>query len=214
MREQLIQYVDLLFAGAQDSQDMKQEILQNTLDRYDDLIAEGKVPQAAYRLAIAGIGDIQEILGKAETTTSTVSPASEPAFTEAGDTPAKKLFRAIAIGLYILCPLPLIVLGDLGMEMIGLCGTITIVAIATVLMILGGKKETKEPVKTQVLTPRQELYQTVQKVIRTVGFILYFVVSFATDAWFFTWIIFPITGAVWGLAKAILDLKGEAEYEN
>ena len=100
------------------------------------------------------------------------------------------------------------------MEMIGLCGTITIVAIATVLMILGGKKETKEPVKTQVLTPRQELYQTVQKVIRTVGFILYFVVSFATDAWFFTWIIFPITGAVWGLAKAILDLKGEAEYEN
>ena len=43
MREQLIQYVNLLFAGAPDSDDMKQEILQNTLDRYDDLIAEGKV---------------------------------------------------------------------------------------------------------------------------------------------------------------------------
>ena len=37
MREQLIQYVELLFAGARDCEDIKQEILQNTLDRYDDL---------------------------------------------------------------------------------------------------------------------------------------------------------------------------------
>ena len=62
MREQLIQYVELLFAGAADCEDIKQEILQNTLDRYDDLVAQGKVPEAAYRLAIAGIGDINEIL--------------------------------------------------------------------------------------------------------------------------------------------------------
>lgn len=63
MREQLIQYVTLLFAGADDCEDIRQEILQNTLDRYDDLIAQGKVPEAAYRLAISGIGDISEILG-------------------------------------------------------------------------------------------------------------------------------------------------------
>ena len=63
MREQLKQYVELLFAGAKDCEDIKQEILQNTLDRYDDLIAEGKVPEAAYRLAITGIGDVNEILG-------------------------------------------------------------------------------------------------------------------------------------------------------
>ena len=42
MREQLIQYVQLLFAGAADCDDTRQEILQNTLDRYDDLIAAGK----------------------------------------------------------------------------------------------------------------------------------------------------------------------------
>ena len=64
MREQLIQYVQLLFAGAADCDDTRQEILQNTLDRYDDLIAAGKTPEAAYRLAIMGIGDINEILGR------------------------------------------------------------------------------------------------------------------------------------------------------
>ena len=61
MREQLIQYVNLLFAGAQDADEIRAEILQNTLDRYDDLVAQGKSPEAAYRLAISGIGDISEM---------------------------------------------------------------------------------------------------------------------------------------------------------
>ena len=65
MREQLIRYVELLFAGAENAGDIQQEIQQNTLDRYDDLIAQGKTPEAAYRLAISGIGDINEILGSA-----------------------------------------------------------------------------------------------------------------------------------------------------
>ena len=63
MREQLIKYIDLLFAGAPEAEDIKQEILQNTLDRYDDLISQGKSPESAYSLAISGIGDINEILG-------------------------------------------------------------------------------------------------------------------------------------------------------
>lgn len=74
MKEELIQYVNLLFAGAHDCEDIRQEILQNTLDRYDDLIAQGKVPESAYRLAISSIGDIQEILG-----TPTPSPTVDAA---------------------------------------------------------------------------------------------------------------------------------------
>ena len=50
MREKLAQYVALLFEGAGSCEDIKQEILQNTLDRYDDLIAEGKSPESAYHL--------------------------------------------------------------------------------------------------------------------------------------------------------------------
>lgn len=138
MREQLTQYVNLLFAGAPDSEDIRQEILQNTLDRYDDLIAAGKTPEAAYRLAISGIGDIHEILGTQEPETP-VQPEA-PAKENRTDDPMRKLLRAIAVGLYILCPLPLIVLDSMGMEIYGLCGTMGIVAVATVLIILGGKK--------------------------------------------------------------------------
>ena len=95
MREQLIQYVQLLFAGVEDCDDIRQEILQNTLDRYDDLIAAGKTPEAAYRLAIMGIGDINEILGR---TSGTPAVMPVPAVSqEKQDTPTKKILRAIGV---------------------------------------------------------------------------------------------------------------------
>ena len=204
MREQLIQYVQLLFAGAADCDDTRQEILQNTLDRYDDLVAAGKTPEAAYRLAIMGIGDINEILGRAPGATPLPAPAVKP---EEQDTPAKKLLRAIAIGLYILCPIPLFVLSGMwNMGIPGLCGTLTLVAVATVLIILGAKKET-ENADVEPGTPQSALVKSINGLIWAIGLAIYFIVSFLTGAWYITWVIFPITAAVQGLVKAILDLK-------
>ena len=204
MREQLIQYVQLLFAGAADCDDTRQEILQNTLDRYDDLIAAGKTPEAAYRLAIMGIGDINEILGRAPGATPLPAPAVKP---EEQDTPVKKLLRAIAIGLYILCPIPLFVLSGMwNMGIPGLCGTLTLVAVATVLIILGAKKET-ENADIEPGTPQSALAKSINGLIWAIGLAIYFIVSFLTGAWYITWVIFPITAAVQGLVKAILDLK-------
>lgn len=210
MREQLIQYVSLLFAGASDCEDIKQEILQNTLDRYDDLIAEGKSPEAAYRLAITGIGDINEILGR----DPQIAPP-QPAPAKEQDSLLKKCLRAAAIFLYIICPIPLFILSEfLGMDTIGLCGTISIVAVATVLMILGGKKQkgavtpASEP---EVLTPQQELSKSIGGMIWAVGLALYFLLSFATGAWHITWVIFPLIGAVRGLVQAVIGCHSPAE---
>lgn len=204
MREQLIQYVQLLFAGAADCDDTRQEILQNTLDRYDDLIAAGKTPEAAYRLAIMGIGDINEILGRAPGAAPLPVPAVKQ---DEQDTPAKKLLRAIAVGLYILCPIPLFVLSGMrNMGIPGLCGTLTLVAVATVLIILGAKKET-ENADVEPGTPQSALAKSINGLIWAIGLAIYFIVSFLTGAWYITWVIFPITAAVQGLVKAILDLK-------
>lgn len=216
MREQLEQYVNLLFAGAGDCEDIKQEILQNTLDRYDDLIAEGKVPEAAYRLAITGIGDVNEILGVKAAPTPAYRGAPVAAEKPDHDTPMKKLLRAVAIGLYILCPVPLFVLSELGMSTLGLCGLLAIVAVATVLIVLGGKKEKQEDqhIAQAKLTPQQELNKSIGNLVWVIGLAVYFIISFFTDAWHITWLVFPITGAVQGLVKAILDLKEAANHEN
>lgn len=204
MRDQLTQYVELLFAGATDSEDIKQEILQNTLDRYDDLIAQGKVPEAAYRLAIAGIGDINEILGTDVPRTVIAHPAADP---DDGDTPTKKLLRAIAVGLYILCALPLIVLSGLGMDTLGLCGTLAIVAVATVLIMLGAKKDKEEHPDKQETDNRSPLQKGVSALVWAIGLAVYICWSFTCFEWHITWIVFPILAALDGLLMVLVKQK-------
>lgn len=211
MREHLKSYIDLLFAGAPHAADIKQEILQNTLDRFDDLIAQGKSPEAAYQLAISGIGDIQELLGG--------QPAAVPqtvvqSISEDQDDPKpiwKKVLQAIGICLYILCPVPLFVLQN----ELGLCGLLTIVAVATAIMVIAGGKDKREAEpEHQNRNPRLELRKAVNSIIWSVGLCLYFILSFATQSWYITWVIFPLTGAVQGLVRACMDLKEANDHEN
>lgn len=212
MRDQLVQYVSLLFAGAENCEDTKQEILQNTLDRYDDLIAEGKSPEAAYRLAITGIGDVGEILGRNDTVLAAVPEAQKDT---GRDTPAKKLLRAIAVGLYILCPLPLFVLGEMGMNTFGLCGTLCFVAVATVLIILGSKKsdDGSRQKEEDDDEPKSELGKSISGLIWAIGLAVYLIVSFLTMAWHITWVIFPILGAVNALACAMIPAENPSPVQ-
>ena len=206
MREQLIHYVSLLFAGAKNAEDIQQEIMQNTLDRYDDMIAQGKTPEAAYRLAISGIGDINEILNTIPSQDSSDYKAPKSADTD--NSLSSKIVRAIAVGLYILCPVPLFVLSEFNMSTLGLCGTIGVVAVATVVLILGKKKSEPAPEITEQNThPESELTKSINSLIWAIGLAIYFIISFATQAWLITWVIFPMIGAVQGIVKACMDFK-------
>ena len=281
MREQLIQYVNLLFAGNGDVEDIKQEILQNTLDRYDDLIAQGKSVEEAYRQAIAGIGDVNDILkGKGNFSYTEANRYSEdnqsagyapiPEFE--GTAPAvSRMMRAIAIFLYIVSPVPLFLFSIASWTEVGLCCLLVIVAAATALLILFKKSGApltmyritraaavflyiispaplflfsimnwaevglcfllvivaaatvllilfKKPDDVNEYTqssaqsarkdnPRKQLKKSIGSLISTVGTVMYFVISFATGAWFITWLIFPIIGAVKGVVNSCIDLK-------
>ena len=217
MKEKLIQYVDLLFAGATGSEEIKQEILQNTLDRYDDLIAEGRSPESAYRIAISGIGDINEILGQGfQTRSSTVTAPSAPSPCKGSskDSSTKKILQAVAVGLYIISLVPLIILSEIHMETLGLCATLGICAVATVLIVLGSKnQENAQPYPPKSSSPSKALCESICHTVWVVALVLFFLISFLTGAWFITWLIFPMAGAVQGLIKAIFDLKEANDHE-
>ncbi len=208
MRNQLINYVNLLFAGNPEAVDIKEEILQNTLDRYDDMIAQGRTPEAAYSLAISGIGDISELLRSSTAGfVFSASPVSNSAPQESEQKKAlRKFLRGIAVGLFILCPIPLFLLQN----EIGLCLLLAIVAVATVLIIFASKDE-KAPLSE--LTPQQKMTKSISSLFWTIGSIIYFIVSFKTFAWHITWIIFPLIGAIEGLVHACMDLKEERKHE-
>lgn len=217
MREQLIQYVNLLFAGATDSEDIKQEILQNTLDRFDDLIAQGKSPEAAYRLAITGIGDINEILGNApKASVFTTSAKTLDVQPESPEDIKRKKTRAIAIAIYILCALPLIILSELGLDTLGLCLTLALVAYATYLMIITGRNDDDEDAENKKRSKESEhpLKESIGNIIWVTGLIAYFGLSFLIGAWHITWLIFPIMACARGLSDAIIDLVEVNRNEN
>ena len=90
MKLKLKEYVDGLFVDAEGRApgnprliELKEEMLLDLSEKYDDLVASGRSPENAYRLAVSGIGDIGELLdaviGKAVETdvVADVTPATE-----------------------------------------------------------------------------------------------------------------------------------------
>lgn len=197
MRDQLKQYVELLFAGAPDATDIKQEILQNTLDRYDDLIAQGKTPEAAYQLAISGIGDINEILGSQQAAADTFHYQEDPSRSENRN---NKLIRALAVAFFILCPIPVIIIENA----IGVCLLLAMVAAGVALLTLCGKENSGTDSASH--KKRSAINRGITGGIWGVGICAYFLLSFSTGDWHVTWILFPILACICGLVNAIFDI--------
>lgn len=211
MKEQLEKYVELLFAGSPASEDMMQEILQNTLDKYDDYIAQGKSPEAAYRLAISGIGDISELLGQEQNSPVPQSPTHTN--TDYRGRPIKpmwkKVLTAVAVGLYILCAVPLIILSEAGYDTLGVISAISIAAVATVAIIIasGGESNTQKEKDDDEDRNQPPMQKAINSLVDVLGLIAYLFISFQTGAWHITWVIFPIIAALNGIVRAIFDLS-------
>ena len=207
MREKLLTYIDCLFAGAPNTPqtaEIKTEILQNTLDRYDDMIAEGKTPQAAYSLAVSGIGDISEILSGG------AAPNPRPAQTAAPENAnfIRKLMTGIAVGLYILCVAPCIILQDEK----GVVGMFGMIALATVLLcVRPAAVKVRRPAAGEIpaeqMSAEYRLKSSVNGLLFAICLAVYFIVSFWTGAWYITWVIFLMYKAVCGIVSALLDMR-------
>lgn len=124
MKEQLRAHIDALFASARRSKrilELREEILQNTLDRYDEERAKGKSEQAAFDAAVGAIGDISELIG-------------------AHDPRRNGALLAAGIALYLLSLLPPILFAALGkLVALGAGMMLAMDALATVLVLRSGK---------------------------------------------------------------------------
>ena len=96
MKEKLSEHIRLLFADAERRSpdnprlaELKEELLLNTLEKYEHLISMGKTPEAAYTTSVNGIGDIEallnDVIGETDTRKA-AEPATRSAAT-AGATP-------------------------------------------------------------------------------------------------------------------------------
>ena len=208
MNEKLRHYIDDLFANAPSTVravELKEELYQNLTDKYNDLIAEGKSEESAFNIAIASIGDVDSLIS---------GLSGEKKAASETDKKRSALLIAIAIGLYILSPVPIILLQN---EM-GLMILLLFAAVATAMLIYNGVTRERyvkaddtmvEDFKEWKQNGKQK-NKAVEAIIGSFWLIavcVYIVVSFMTGAWHITWIIFLIAAAIASMIRGLFMLK-------
>jgi len=111
MNEKLRNYVNILFAAAPKTakaEEVKEELLMNLNDKYNDLLANGYDSTAAFHIALSGIGDIDELFKECGGTERADLPKFAASLEESWDAVKKGLNRtptstliSIAIGLIL-----------------------------------------------------------------------------------------------------------------
>lgn len=121
----------------------------------------------------------------------------------------KKVLTAVAVGLYILCAVPLIILSEAGYDTLGVISAISIAAVATVAIIIasGGESNTQKEKDDDEDRNQPPLQKAINSLVDVLGLIAYLFISFQTGAWHITWVIFPIIAALNGIVRAIFDLS-------
>ena len=208
MNEKLRRYIDDLFANAPSTVravELKEELYQNLTDKYNDLIAQGKSEESAYNIAIASIGDVDSLIS---------GLSGEKKAASETDKKRSALLIAIAIGLYILSPVPIILLQN----EVGLMILLLFAAVATAMLIYNGVTREKyvkaddtmvEEFKEWKQNGKQK-NKAMEAIIGSFWLIavcVYIVVSFLTGAWHITWIVFLIAAAVASMIRGLFMLK-------
>ena len=114
MENKLRAYMDHLFQDVPNTKkavEVKEEILQNIVDKYHDLVAEGKSEEAAYNIAIASIGDLDELLASLKDSSQTPNQIDSENYMAWRKKSAIRI--SVAIMLYILCVTPPIITDSL-----------------------------------------------------------------------------------------------------
>lgn len=113
---------------------------------------------------------------------------------------------AVSVMFYIMCVIPPIAIRD---DVIGPVVMFVMIAVATGLIIYRSIAFSKLPQRQNTAVYEKE-NDSVRKAITgcvwAADIAAYFIVSFATGAWYITWLIFPIGGAVSTIASAVYDL--------
>ena len=221
MRDRLTQYINGLFAGAPDTprnRELQEELLQNNLEKFDDLVREGTPEAAAFNLVVGELGDVTVLMDQIRNNSREPIPQQDPV-PQPWRTTIRGILLAVAVMCFILSVLPPILMGgSAGMETLAVALMFILIATGVGLIIFRAKglpvtSEGQKELEASREAAKDPLFGAISGLLWVIILAAYFIVSFKTGAWYITWLAFPIGGAVEGLVKAIFDLTRGNKHE-
>lgn len=194
------------------SNDLKDEIISNANDKYNDLINEGKTEKEAYDSVIEEIGDVDELIKELV--------EENPINRQKLDETRKKtaLTVSISVGLYILSLISVIVLDELQMPDFIVVSTFFVIAgISTCLLIYYFMSKPKYSKYEDTMVEEfkewkgkkdnnKEIKKAINSILWTLTVIIYLLISFIFGIWYISWIIFLIAVLVENIITLIFKL--------
>lgn len=220
MEDKMRAYMDHLFRDVKPTRktvELKEEILQNLVDKYHDLLNEGKTEEAAYNIAVASIGDMDELLAGLQKE----QPEARLMDNDKMERWRRKsaLRISIAVALYIMCILPPILMTGTGYEnRLAPALMLIMIGLATGLLIYNNLtkpyyQRTDDSIVDEFREWQQQTdasrraFRAISSALWALIVVVYILISFWTMAWHITWVIFLIGVAAEGILKAVFELK-------
>lgn len=223
MKEKIRRHIDGLFSEAPKTRramELKEEMTQNTIEKYEDLLIEGYREEDAFQNVISSIGDVNELFEALEE--KNLLSLSET------DRKKKALLTTASAGLYLFAAAVFLFFNidpassgyAYGSTMIGLLLAVLICIAPTCMLVYAahmypafrkGSDNLVEEYKEarHSANRKKAVRNSTILLIWTVTLTLYFIVSFTTWEWAYTWIIFLIGCCVQALVSLILSLRSE-----
>ncbi len=221
MNERMRNHIEKLFEDAPKSRkafELREELLANSQERYQDLLATGVSEDDAFRHVISSIGNVKELF----------QGLNDPIVVDKTELEGKiqkiAILRTVAVGLYIFSVFVFLVCNmsdmysSLDLSLVGFAAMIFISIIPTCMLVYAANiypkyRKTEDTIVEEFKEWKSESKKAksvkgaVSCIIWTATLLLYFAVSFATFAWYVTWIIFVAAACVQAIAELIFRLK-------
>ena len=218
MSQKIDSYLQALFADVprtKKAQELKEELLGNMRERYEDYVREGKSDSEAYSLTVASMGDLDEMIAQ-------VMPDEN--FRQEAQYYRRRSARntAIAVATYILGA-AIVVASALapweGIQILAVVILLVLVAGATALLIyteMSTPAEYREDeddrwMKEALRHPGGQQVKVLMNLYWIVVTTVYLAVSFLTFAWGITWIIWPLAGLLSAIIRTSVELRWKHE---
>lgn len=230
MREEKIKnQINYLFASAPKTRkavDLKEEMTQNSIEKYHDLLKEGYSEENAFDNVIASIGDVTDLFESLED--------KNLLYLTEEQRKKKAMLTAVAVGFYIFAGV-VFFLGSfleetffwsgsgsmVNFTLLGLIVAGVICILPTCMLVYSAnmypdyhKKQNNSMVENYKETVHEQnrnkaVKSSINVIIWTLTLVLYFLISFITMAWYVTWVIFLIGICVQAVAGLIYSIRNE-----